>query len=402
MIDLDFASLSGLVDRHIKLLGEDWLSRRLKKDDEERLAAQGRAHRKLRVRQQARHPVVQWYREYLTASAQNKGGHDGLPGRSVVLLATFCSNLGKTKDCAGMAHILERLRKPEEFHATAFEIEVAASYLNRGWTVEFIETGRNRSPDLEVTRPDGSRFWAECKRKDEMTERDLRNEAFFDDLKDRLYKAWGPSKQNFGLQIEFAGDPQRAELNDICELSLELGRQLNTGPAAGRLPVSASTVGTGHTICLHYLADPDVAQAYVPIDYGGDSSEFMAERTETLYMGPLMRNPKVFDFRLQTPPDKYQSVINSFNSAVGQIPESGPGVIWIRIPFPDSYARAAADLDKMLSKVQGELTGGQNRRVNAVLISARWFSDEPNEGKEAISYRHDCRVLEHPQPRSTL
>lgn len=400
LIDLNMESLRRLIDENIQLVGERWLARRLKKDDEERAAARDRNHRKLRVRQQARHPLVQWYQEYV--SAGRGGADDALPGASVVLLATFLSNLGKAKECDGFGDVLARLLVPDEFDAAAFEVEVAVGYLNRGWQVRFIETGDKRSPDLEVVRDDGVTFWAECKCKDGMTERDLANEAFFDSVMTRLYKVWGPSKQNLGLQIAFANDPARGELDDLCELAFALGRQMLGDVPGDREPLLACTVPGRHTVHLHYLADADVTMPFARIDYGGERSEFMFERLETLFLGPQMRNPKVFDFRCMVPPDKYQSAINLFGSAVGQIPETGPGVIWIRVPFPNGYTRAGEDMDSMATRIERELAGGQNRRVNAVIFSARWFSHEPNGGAEAISYLHAARAVTHTQPRSEL
>lgn len=401
-IDLNRTSLSALINQNINLLGAGWLDRRLKKDEQERHMARARNHRKHRVRHQAKHPLVQWYREYQQALAKTNEDQALFESQSALLLAAFLSNLSKAKDCAGMAHILERLIEPDEFLAAAFEVEVAVGYLNQGWQVQFVETSQKRSPDLEITRSDGSRFWAECKRKDEMTERDLENEAFFNNMKDRLYKVWGPTKQNLGLAIQFAKDPQKSELDDICELALEMGRQLTAAEPENRLPIGASMLAGRHRVRLHYLAEPDVVQAYTPIDYGGDHSEFMAEQCATLHTGLLMKNPKVFDFRCDIPADKYQSAINSFKSAVGQIPPSGPSVIWIRVPFPDGYGAQLKDLESMASRIQRELTGEYNRRVNAVVLSARWFSSDPHDGMQAIRYRHDFRVVEHNQPRSPM
>ncbi|MBB3118289.1 hypothetical protein [Pseudoduganella violacea] len=75
-------------------------------------------------------------------------------------------------------------------------------------------------------------------------------------------------------------------------------------------------------------------------------------------------------------------------------------MIWIRVPCPTGYQRAQQDLEALAAKLQQELSGKHNRRINAVILKASWFSDEENAGAPALTYRHELRAIEHVDPAS--
>lgn len=397
--DLSAATFKQTLETAIELLGTKWFQRRLAKDGEERQLARKRNHNKLRVRYKASHPLVQWYREYEAAPAQ---AADELPlNQSLLLLASFAGNLAEAKNLAGIEHVIRRLKEGEAFLAAAFEIEVAVFYLNGGNTVEFLETGEARSPDLLVRDAQGRQLWVECKYKEEMSERDQTVHACWEMLKDGLYRVWGPAKSNFALRVQATNDPAQSEMEELKDGILRLGQQLLAHPDKDRLTIQASAKNGKYEAVLRYLCDPDTGCQPVLADAGDEYYEWRMD-VQPRAGGLLTRNPKEFGFSNANPPDRYRSAVNSFNSAVGQIPPSGPGVIWIRVPYPAAYQRAQQDLAALAAKLQQELSGQHNRRVNAVILKASWFSDEANAGAPALAYRHALHAIEHADPASKL
>ncbi|WP_256077388.1 hypothetical protein [Massilia sp. YIM B04103] len=399
-LDLDAETFRQSLQTAIELLGTKWFKRRLAKDDEDRELASKRNHNKLRVRHQASHPLVQWHREYEVLPAEGEGE---LPlNQSLLLLASFANNLVKARNAPGIEHVIRRLKEAEAFLAAAFEVEVAVFYLNGGNEVEFLETGDSRSPDLLVRDAQGWQFWAECKYKEEMSERDQTVQACWEMLKDGLYKVWGPAKSNLSLRVHAANDPVKSEIEELKEGILRLGRQMLEHAERDKLTIQAGTRSGKYDVALRYLGDPDAERQAALMDAGDEYYEWRADIQPQDGGAVLMRNPKEFGFSNANPPDKYRGALNSFNSAVGQIPPSGPGVIWIRVPFPTGYQRAQQDLEALAAKLQQELSGKHNRRINAVILKASWFSDEENAGAPALTYRHELRAIEHVDPANKL
>lgn len=401
-IDVDSEAMSSLIVQGLRTLGTDWFARRLKREQLDREAVNLRDHRRQRIRHVAAHRIVQWFVEY-DAWRQAYSVDSGAPlNQSALLITTFCSNLHKVSQCAGIDSIIRRLRIPAEFLAASFEVEVATGYLNRSWSVEFVETGNDRSPDLKVTTNDGNIFWAECKCREELTQRDQQVSAFCEELKNALHRMWGPARTNIGILLKATTDPLRIELGSLRDAILIAAEKLTAHHERARMKVTGAGYERKYEFELFFLAEPDQEIPFTGFtDFGGDSFEAGGEILNNA-KGTWIRNPRFFGFTNQDPPDKYIGTLNAFKSAVGQLPESGPGVIWIRVPHPVNDARAQTELEQMVNKLKGELSGRHNTRVNCVVLSSRVFSNEPNQGREALTFRHRSALIMHENPRTPL
>jgi hypothetical protein len=114
----------------------------------------------------------------------------------------------------GFEKLEPRLKLKAEFYSAAFEAEIASSYVLRGWEVEFVEEGNNRSPDLKVTREDGP-FFAECKCRDVLTERDRMITLFWVELESGLLRLLGPRKANVAVFVKSLSDPVYSEIDPL-------------------------------------------------------------------------------------------------------------------------------------------------------------------------------------------
>lgn len=395
--------MKSLIAEAIAIIGDKWFKKRLHKDAEGREAAKRRDHSRQRVRYIAPHPLVQWYVEY-------EGWHKAystdaeLPAnQSALLLTAFASNLIKVKAAVGLESVLSRLRNPDEFMAAAFEIEVASGYVNRGWAVEFVETEADRSPDLKVTTDEGNVFWVECKYREEISGRDAQISKCWEQLQDKLYRKWGPAKINVALTLRSVSDPVQVEVQALADSIQHATSAMIGHQERSRLEARGTSRDGKYQFSLQYLADPDVEQPFHGFpDLGTDWFSWEGEIKYDGNGNTLIRNPKFFGFRNTNPPDSYIGALNSFNSAVGQLPKSGPGVIWIRVPYPNNVSRAQADLEALASRLRNELSGTHNTRVNAVILSTRFFLSEPNGSQPALTFKHVSTVIEHSNPQHAV
>lgn len=402
-IEVNVNAMESLIDEALTILDKNWFARRISKDRVDRDSAKTRNHSRQRVRYSPKHPLVQWHVEYEAWRDAYTRENEVPLNQCALLLTTFASNLVKVKDAIGLEHILIRLREPDGFMATSFEVEVATGYVNRGWSVEFVETGAQRSPDLKVTIDDGKVFWAECKYREEMTGRDANILKFWEQLQDKIYRAWGPAKTNVAVILRSASDPVQIELDGISNAILQCAQILVNHAQRDALVMNGKSQDEKFEFTLQYLADPDKE---LPFNgFSGQGTDWFSWMGEQMHIGGskvIVRNPKFFGFTNMNPSDKYAGVMNSFNSAVGQLPETGPGVIWIRVPYPIGDTRAQEDLDAMAAKLQAELSGTHNSRVNSVILSARVFSTATNEGRPALTYRHVSAPIVHKNPRHIM
>ncbi len=403
IIDLALDQIVDIAEEGINMLGIEWFSRQQTKDMNMREAVHQKNRTKQRVRYTPKHPVIQWHYEYSKWREAIASGLDIQANQSTLLLASFTRDLVEVRKARGLEHMLPRLQNPKEFTAAAFEVEVAASYVKRGWEIEFIQPSAERSPDIRVTTNNGLVFWVECKCRDQLSGRDSKISAFWENLQERLYRAWMPSKMNFGVLLTSAKDPVKSDLEEVADVIMQAANLLYDHPDKRRLGIRGTAIAEKYDFRLQYLSDPDEELAFSGFGDGG--ADWFSMEGEVMYNANgegLIRNPKFYGFKNTNPPDKYMGVINAFKSAVGQLPDQGPGVIWLRVPVPTDGARSESDMRSMVTMLEREVSGQHNTRVNCVILSARVFANEQNQGQPAIAYRHISTIIEHNNPKSLL
>jgi hypothetical protein len=401
-IDLALDQIVEITEEGINILGIEWFSRQSTKDMYKREAVQQADRTKQRLRYTPQHPIIQWHYEFSKWREAIASGLEVQANQSTLELASFTRDLIKVKNASGLEHVLARLQKPKEFSAAAFEVEVAASYVNREWEVEFIQPSNERSPDIKVTTNNGLVFWVECKCR-QLSGRDSLISVFWENLQEKLYRSWMPSKMNFGVLLTTAYDPVHSDLEEVADAIMRAANQLYDHPEKRRLGIQGKVVADKYVFRLQYLSDPDEELPFSGYNDGG--ADWYSMEGEVMYNSKgegIIRNPKFYGFTNTNPPDKYLGVLNAFKSAVGQLPDQGPGVIWLRVPVPADGARSESDMRTMVKMLESEVSGRHNTRVNCIILSARFFANEQNQGQPAIAYRHISSIIEHNNPKFLL
>jgi len=409
-IDLDVKTILRYVSIASETIGIKWLSRKTK--EEKRRQKQGKLSVKKRkhsyLYRASPHPLVQWtIEEERWRKACLKSRKMELR-EAVLKFAILGKALEQARICKGFDRLRNRLKIKKGFYAAAFEAEVAASYIARGWNVEFVEESNERSPDLKITRDDGAIFWAECKCRDTLTERDRNLNSFWTELESTLLRVLSPKKLNYAIFVKALEDPDFAQmpaLKDFVFDAVDKGGIDFFEIAASKIKSVSDPTGN-FLLSVTKLADPDEEiktsgigiQSSENFDRVALVSEVKKDKTGDAYF----RNPIIIALKNAKPSDKVTGIIHGFKSAVGQLPEEGPGIIWIRVPdnaWSDKIDQSFKQAENLL---RAELKGSHNQRVNVVFLMTRLFQKLEKDGLTGLLYKPLKLAIEHENPRQPV
>ena len=150
------------VERALAIVGASWFAQRMRREIADRKATEAASQRRKMVRRKEAHSSVQGHIEFDAWQRARTEKAETPVTQTVALLASFSRSLQKAQKANGLHRVIPRLHIDDDFLATVFEIETACSYLNRGWSVEFVEPGDQRSPDLKVVTEPPRKSWRFC------------------------------------------------------------------------------------------------------------------------------------------------------------------------------------------------------------------------------------------------
>jgi len=393
-----------------KTIGEKWLFRKMK--EEKRRQKQDRSRVKNRkhsyLYRASAHPLIQWsieaerWREACIKSRKME------LREGVLKLSILGQSLERAKKCKGFKRLLKRLKMKKEFYAAAFEAEVAASYVANNWDVEFVEEGGERSPDLKIIRDDGEMFWAECKCRDILTERDKNIDSFWNELEAALTRFLGPKKLNYAIYIRALKQPEHTQLTALKDFILDVVDKGGVGSfdiASSKVKTVSDPTGYFHlSVTKIANSDEDIKtssigfQASKKIDRAIISSEVKRDGKGNTYY----RNPIIIAFSNAEPSDKVTGIVHAFKSAIGQLPKNDAGVVWVRVPdnaWSDNLDKSFKQAESLL---KAELKGTHNQRVNVVFLFTRLFEKLEKNGMTGLSYKPLQLAVEHENPRQPV
>jgi hypothetical protein len=406
--DLTIEDIDEAIADIIDVVGRDWIGAERKRvKDKRRIAVEANADAYLYHPRD--HPLIEWSLEHDRWRDACKKSGDIELNEDILRLATLGSALKKTKTLQNFARLEGRLKGAEEFESAVFEIETAATYVSRGWTVEFVrEVTHRRTPDLHVRTDQGASFWVECKRRDAVTPRDKHVADFWLELDRNLTKVMVAEKLNYLVEVHAFTDPLQNDLGPLCKQLLRGMRESrDIGAydfASGEsTPAIAETAGYG--IIAVRLADADAEYQQGRFRYRDlEKTERFADACECRQQlwRVYVRNQRILAIWGDVIPDRVGGVRNALVEARDQLPRDGPGVVWIRLPdniWGQPMEQYFTALRLMLSK---ELTGEHNRRINAVVLHARFVHRPEVPVGTSIGYAPVTVTIEHANPRAPI
>jgi len=405
--ELDVVAILRSISVVNKTIGEKWLFKKMKEEKKrQKQGSSGVKNRKHSYLYRASaHPLIQWSIEAESWRVACIKSRKMELKESVLKLAILGQSLERARKCKGFKRLLKRLKMKKEFHAVAFEAEVAASYVEKNWDVEFVEEGNDRSPDLKITRDDGEFFWVECKSRDTLTERDKKLDSFWTELESTLVRSLGLKKLNYAVFIKALKDPEHVQLVALKDYILDVVDKGGIGnfDTTGLKVETVLDPTESFRLSVTKIANPDEDiktnsigfHASEKIDRAIISSEMKRDANGNTYC----RNPIMIAFSNSEQSDKVKGIIDAFKSAVGQLPKEESGVIWIRVPdnaWSDNLDQSFKHAESLL---KAELRGTHNQRINVVFLMTRLFEKLEKDGMTGLSYKPLQLAVEHENPR---
>ena len=385
---------------NIMLLAEEldfrWVRKKIRQAKGKRL---GNGFEDIRgVWENSDHPLISLYVEYEKWLEELKKTKN-IPLRADFLkLAILANAIRLVKGLKGYEKLIDRLKRREEFESAAFEAEIAASYVARGFDVEFVEEGNERSPDLVVSA-EGKNFWVECKCRDALSDRDKKIFGIWAEVEKSISHYFRTNRLNFSVIIIAKSDPDSDDIKRLRELLNNLVT-----------PIDGSKFLTFETdkfeILIQKIAESEeIIQAEgfgVRPPVSLDQVFMGAEMKHESDGQNFVRNPFFIGFKSNSPPDWVTGIVNTFRTAVGQIPKGGPGVIWIRVPDISWNSDKISPLERASQLLQKQLFGASNRRVNSVFLMKREFEESVKNEVPYLAYRPSIVRLDHQNPQFEL
>jgi len=407
-IELDVNSIFSHISEVTTTVGKKWLIKKIK--EEENKQKQGKKTLKKRkhsyLYRTKPHPLVEWAIEverWRKACLKSKRFE---LNESILKYSILGKALSRACHQKGFDKLKSRLKLKSEFYSAAFEVEVASSYIERGWRVEFVEEGNDRSPDLKVIKQDDSVFWVECKCRDILTERDKTIGSFWSELESSLLRFLGPQKANVAVFVKSLSDPVRSDLEPLKKFILYQIENINLVAARKSEINSIIDPSQKYQVAIQKLSEPGVEIISKGIGFNSPENFekvcMIAKMKINEDKKTYVRNPIILGFKNAIPSDNVTGIIHGFKSAVGQLPEHGPGVVWIRIPdnaWNNDLQNSFSTAERL---IKSELSGAHNTRVNAVILMTRIFKKLEKDGSAGLGYKPLKKIIEHENPRCAV
>lgn len=276
------------------------------------------------------------------------------------------------------------------FDKTTYEIEVAAAYVRKGYSAEFVETkskeGR-KTPDLLII----GEVEVECKKKDRTTDRDIRNT---ENWKLIVRKASG-MMEHFGLNYAVFIKTQRDAEKEDVEFILQQIQELIKERKQGRFAFLDRGIG----ITLRILSTKDQEIESKGIEFGtSEELDYVASAMEFKKDGEsksFIRNPRIFGFKGTEPPERITSVVESVKGAMKQLSGERPGLIYVNLNMIDPKM-IDKDFERLDCLIKDLLKN--NSTVSGVIITTEFFVKDV----QGWVYSHKARVIRNEQVKYHL
>jgi len=275
-----------------------------------------------------------------------------------------------------------RLRNPDEYEQTVYEIQVGSMYSQVGESVYFIEEGNTKAPDILIDRA-GKNIKIECKRCGLPGARAERK-GIYESLINKL-TANSHAGAIFIIDLNRQPTPQEAQEidhylpDDITrrtsrEIPAPFG-EIHVIPYSklSRIkPVPTGGLNQEESLALFYdfYILPEIYTRFgeeIGMHEFEQSSIRPAENkvavtdTKMEYYDPMF-----IGIRYEARDDLVQPVINQFNKARKKFKKDNPNILHIDVPFLDDLSKE--EFVNLHQRIRGKLN--VNRRISAVSLTS--------------------------------
>lgn len=305
-----------------------------------------------------------------------------------------------------------KLRDEDEFEKAKFEIQAAAGYSRRGFSVDFIEEGEEKRPDLLVKSSEQEIF-VECKKLDKSSKKDRKKKNQVNLLLRKTAEA--VDEESFiGLYHleEIPSDSkikgtiseiQNKNVQESEQIELEFGNLKLANLFSYRKTVKTPTAGEQPLEQFKFFYNTYVRSKIkrnFDIDYMWEdlteeefsTGQVMAEVQER-GISVAWRKPKFIGAKFSRNKNQVKQILSQFDEAYGKFGKEKPNILHIEAPNLEK-------LDEEKAKELENRIGGQLKvksRISAVVLSTSLI-DKRNE----IKFRQPVRIIENYDPYSEI
>lgn len=407
MAGFDF-TLDGIVQAFeslLKYVGKDWFEKKARSYMQKTISdgKSGYSH----LYRPRTHPLIEWYLLFPDWKAECERIGQVFLSQEMINLALLGQSLEKVRGDKKFDKLIDRLKQLDDFYATAWEIEVAASHLVQGLNAQFIEEQATPTPDLYITDKSGKSFWVECKNRDLADDRQTQN--VWHQVERQLLQYLDQWQLNYQIVLTAQEALKLGEASKIGKFITETIQQKFEPASLLRITGASATFKDDSgkfELIIHKLSEPDVQldgdkfTLPSPREHA-DFGTFVCKRIDLENGRKIIANPRSIQLNY-VGSVRVQNVQSAFKSAVKQLPESGPGVIHIRLPI-NSWATELGESRMQIENfLRKELSKDQNRRVNAVIVAIHYTELIQRGTFRYPTFKPINIVVEHDNPRTYL
>jgi hypothetical protein len=289
-----------------------------------------------------------------TASAKDGFHHTA----GAVFLLYLLDDLEILRDNRNMERILDGLRDESKFFSAAFEVHVAAHYKLAGWMVEIPEESGHSGKqwDLTLSRS-GQSVYVEVKSLDD-------REATFEtkQVPREVCRALVKKRRSYQVHIDLLtpldGPMHQTIVQEV--LAATKANSVFDATAGGKFRIRGKKIAEWDSVTHGGITIPPISEKPEFAEVHVEVMPTQAARSRNLVLISISRR---YEHNLPT------SVRNALDTAGGQLPKSGPGIVHIQIPTEDTE-RVLGFADDNYSAIYREINRN-TERVNAVVLTAR-------------------------------
>lgn len=284
-----------------------------------------------------------------------------------------------------------RLRSSSEYAKVEFELLVAAAHARHG--CEIHPNLGSAGSDLIVKAGSSDQTWVECKRKDTRTELETRMVNYRRDVDDRLVRGLQDEKLCYHINFHVLDDPSAIDASDLIRLAISLCKTRDMG---------SEVISDRIRIEVLKLAEPGTELPAEVLNMLLTQRAGMRSGQAHVIDGQPDLNRRVDPVQVQwyLPKDvtgRAKSIETTIHEAASQIPQSGPGIVYIDVSSNDYYKtqESLAELDPVVE----EALSRHYTRLNYVVLTAICPSST-SDGIEGWSF--ETLLVEQRRPRTHL
>ena len=317
-----------------------------------------------------------------------------------IVRTIMLGSLFKTlKSCNGFKKKIEALKAdPRGFEKYIYELRMAYNFAQLGWDVAFPET-----PDLIISQGDIV-YYVECKKKDIYGRKEEKTKNFFKVISEGVMRKWENIRPPLVVfvkceaSIELEDRPRlekliknafgREEIR-LCDEKFEvIVENPKTGNHITEVPYVDFPMNTKEEINQRFIYSLTKAILGFPVnpDYCTFEGDINFQND-----GFLVRNLKFVGFLSNEAQNRFKSIEDSFDEAIGQIPKMGSGLIYIELDTRIS----PYEVRDISERLKGKLKN--HPRINAVLLT-REITEKPTE-EDLVTGTYYVKIL---NPKSSI